>query len=109
MIRADGRSCGESRPVEITTGFIKYAEGSALIRCGDTVVLCTASVEERVPPHVKPGCGWVTAEYSMLPSANLLKSGVMVTSRNSLYFLPSALVTDLTSPFVIFPLRTGLR
>ena len=46
---------------------------------------------------------------STLPSANLLKSGVMVTSRNSLYFLPSALVTDLTSPFVIFPLRTGLR
>ena len=43
MIRADGRSCGESRPVEITTGFIKFAEGSALIRCGDTVVLCNAS------------------------------------------------------------------
>ena len=57
MIRADGRSCGESRPVEITTGFIKFAEGSALIRCGDTVVLCNASVEDRVPPHVRPGCG----------------------------------------------------
>ena len=67
MIRADGRSCGESRPVEITTGFIKFAEGSALIRCGDTVVLCNASVEERVPPHVRPGHGWVTAEYGMLP------------------------------------------
>ena len=45
-----------------------------LIRCGDTVVLCTASVEERVPPHVKPGCGWVTAEYSMLPRANRQRS-----------------------------------
>ena len=67
MIRADGRSCGESRPVEITTGFIKFAEGSALIRCGDTVVLCNASVEDRVPPHVRPGRGWVTAEYAMLP------------------------------------------
>ena len=74
MIRADGRSCGESRPVEITTGFIKFAEGSALIRCGDTVVLCNASVEDRVPPHVRPGCGWVTAEYSMLPRANRERS-----------------------------------
>lgn len=70
MIRADGRKYDESRPVEITTGFIKFAEGSALIRCGDTVVLCNASVEDRVPPHVRPGCGWVTAEYSMLPRAN---------------------------------------
>ena len=51
MIRADGRKYDESRPVEITTGFIKFAEGSALIRCGDTVVLCNASVEDRVPPH----------------------------------------------------------
>ena len=70
MIRADGRKYDESRPVEITTGFIRFAEGSALIRCGDTVVLCNASVEDRVPPHVRPGCGWVTAEYSMLPRAN---------------------------------------
>lgn len=68
MTRADGRKYNELRPVEITTGFIKFAEGSVLIRCGDTVVLCNASVEERVPPHVAPGCGWVTAEYSMLPS-----------------------------------------
>ena len=74
MIRADGRSCGESRPVEITTGFIKFAEGSALIRCGDTVVLCNASVEDRVPPHVPEGTGWVTAEYSMLPRANRERS-----------------------------------
>ena len=74
MIRADGRKYDESRPVEITTGFIKFAEGSALIRCGDTVVLCNASVEDRVPPHVRPGCGWVTAEYSMLPRANRERS-----------------------------------
>ena len=74
MIRVDGRKYDESRPVEITTGFIKFAEGSALIRCGDTVVLCNASVEDRVPPHVRPGCGWVTAEYSMLPRANRERS-----------------------------------
>ena len=74
MTRADGRKYNELRPVEITTGFIKFAEGSVLIRCGDTVVLCNASVEERVPPHVAPGCGWVTAEYSMLPRANRERS-----------------------------------
>ena len=70
MTRADGRKYNALRPVEITTGFIKFAEGSVLIRCGDTVVLCNASVEERVPPHVAPGCGWVTAEHSMLPRAS---------------------------------------
>ncbi|MFR6087303.1 MAG: ribonuclease PH [Oscillospiraceae bacterium] len=74
MTRADGRKYNELRPVEITTGFIKFAEGSVLIRCGDTVVLCNASVEERVPPHVAPGRGWVTAEYSMLPRANRQRS-----------------------------------
>ena len=74
MTRADGRKYNELRPVEITTGFIEFAEGSVLIRCGDTVVLCNASVEERVPPHVAPGCGWVTAEYSMLPRANRERS-----------------------------------
>ena len=74
MKRADGRAFDELRPVEITPGFTKFAEGSVLIRCGDTVVLCTASVEERVPPHVRPGHGWVTAEYSMLPRANRERS-----------------------------------
>ena len=67
MKRADGRSCDEMRPVRITTDFVKFPEGSALIECGDTKVLCCASVEERTPPHVKPGHGWVTAEYAMLP------------------------------------------
>ena len=74
MNRADGRKFNELRPVEITTDFIKFAEGSVLIRCGDTMVLCNASVEEWVPPHVRPGCGWVTAEYSMLPRANRQRS-----------------------------------
>ncbi|MBQ0038639.1 MAG: ribonuclease PH [Clostridiales bacterium] len=74
MTRADGRKWNELRPVTITTGFVKFAEGSVLIECGDTKVLCNASVEERTPPHVKPGHGWVTAEYSMLPRANRERS-----------------------------------
>ena len=74
MERADGRKYNELRPVEMTADFTKFAEGSVLIRCGDTVVLCNASVEERVPPHVRPGHGWVTAEYSMLPRANRERS-----------------------------------
>lgn len=74
MKRVDGRAFNELRPVKITTGFIKFAEGSCLIECGDTKVLCCASVEDRTPPHVPEGCGWVTAEYSMLPRANRERS-----------------------------------
>ena len=74
MTRADGRKNTDPREVTIRPDFNKFAEGSVLIRCGDTVVLCTASVEERVPPHVRPGHGWVTAEYSMLPRANRQRS-----------------------------------
>ena len=73
-MRADGRKFNELREVTITPDFVKFAEGSVLIQCGDTMVLCCASVEDRVPPHVKPGCGWVTAEYSMLPRANRQRS-----------------------------------
>ena len=73
-MRKDGRKFNELRAVTITPDFTKFAEGSVLIRCGDTVVLCNASVEDRVPPHVRPGCGWVTAEYSMLPRANRERS-----------------------------------
>ena len=74
MTRADGRAFDQLRPVEMTPGFTKVAEGSVLIRCGETVVLCNASVEEKTPPHVAEGCGWVTAEYSMLPRANRERS-----------------------------------
>lgn len=67
-MRVDGRRSDELRPVTITTGVNKYAEGSALIAMGDTRVLCTASVEESVPPFLRnSGNGWVTAEYAMLP------------------------------------------
>ena len=69
-MRKDGRKFNELRPVRLTTGFNKFAEGSVLVEWGDTKVLCTASVEPKVPPHVQPGHGWVTAEYAMLPRAN---------------------------------------
>lgn len=74
MARIDGRTYKDLRPAEIIPGVNKFAEGSCLIRCGNTHVLCTASVEERVPPHVPYGEGWVTAEYSMLPRANRERS-----------------------------------
>lgn len=68
MPRPDGRSANELRPIRITRGYMKYAEGSCLVEVGDTHVICTATVEERVPPFLKnSGKGWVTAEYSMLP------------------------------------------
>ena len=66
--RPDGRRPRDLRPITITPSYIKYAEGSALIAMGDTKVLCTASVEENVPPFMRnSGRGWVTAEYGMLP------------------------------------------
>lgn len=74
MARIDGRENDQLRPVEILPGINRFAEGSCLIRCGNTHVLCTASVEERTPPHVPEGEGWVTAEYSMLPRANRERS-----------------------------------
>ena len=74
MSRIDGRKNDELRPMEIIPNINKFAEGSCLIRCGNTHVLCCASVEERTPPHVPEGEGWVTAEYSMLPQANRERS-----------------------------------
>ena len=74
MNRIDGRKNDELRTVEIIPNINKFAEGSCLIRCGNTQVLCTASVEDRTPPHVPFGEGWVTAEYSMLPRANRERS-----------------------------------
>ena len=72
-MRIDGRALDEIRPVRLTPGFSKFAEGSCLIEMGNTMVLCCASVEDRVPPHVLSG-GWITAEYSMLPRANRERS-----------------------------------
>ncbi|MDT7040798.1 ribonuclease PH [Candidatus Nitronereus thalassa] len=68
--RTDGRRRDEIRPVNVVRPFIKYADGSVLMEMGDTKVICTASIEEKVPPFLRDkGKGWVTAEYAMLPRA----------------------------------------
>jgi len=69
-MRPSGRNLDTMRPISIETDVTRHAEGSCLIKCGDTHVLCTASLEERVPPFLRnTGQGWVTAEYGMLPRA----------------------------------------
>lgn len=66
--RTDGRAHDQLRPVQITPGFLSYAEGSVLIEMGSTRVVCSASLEDRVPPFLRnSGQGWLTAEYAMLP------------------------------------------
>ena len=68
MQRIDGRSKDQIRPVRMTRNYLKHAEGSVLIEMGDTKVICTASVDDRVPPFIKgSGKGWITSEYGMLP------------------------------------------
>ena len=68
MPRPSGRAVDQLRSVTLTPGFAKYAEGSCLVKFGDTHVLCTASVEDKVPPFLRnTGAGWITAEYGMLP------------------------------------------
>ena len=69
-MRPSGRDLDTMRTITIETGVTKYAEGSCMIKCGETHVLCTATVEDRVPPFMRnSGLGWVTAEYGMLPRA----------------------------------------
>jgi ribonuclease PH len=76
MPRPDGRRPDQLRPLTIETGAQKHAEGSALIKCGDTWVLCAASVEEKVPPFMEgKNLGWITAEYGMLPRSTHTRSG----------------------------------
>lgn len=75
-MRPDGRQPDELRPVRITPDYNLYAEGSVLIECGSTRLICTASVEEKVPPFLEgQGKGWVTAEYGMLPRSTHTRSG----------------------------------
>ena len=74
-MRSDGRAVDSLRKVVLTRNINKYAEGSALVEFGDTKVICTASIEETVPPFLRgKGTGWVTAEYSMLPRATHTRS-----------------------------------
>src|SRR5574341_2096312 len=75
MPRPDGRRPDELRPISITRNFIRHAEGSVLIQVGETRVVCTASVEDRVPPFLRDtGQGWVTAEYGMLPRSTATRT-----------------------------------
>ncbi len=75
MKRADGRAYDELRPIRIIPGFQEFAEGSALIELGQTRVLCSVSVEDRVPSFLRgEGGGWITAEYSMLPRATVTRT-----------------------------------
>ena len=74
-MRPSGRAPDELRPIALETGVSKHAEGSCLVRFGDTQVLCTASIEENIPPWLrKSGKGWVTAEYGMLPRATTTRT-----------------------------------
>ncbi|MEM7526822.1 MAG: ribonuclease PH [Pseudomonadota bacterium] len=74
-MRPSGRAPDALRPVTIETGYTRHAEGSVLIRMGDTVVLCNASVDEKAPPFLRnSGLGWVTAEYGMLPRSTHTRS-----------------------------------
>jgi ribonuclease PH len=76
MRRKDGRAADEVRTIEIERGYLRHAEGSALIRCGNTHVLCAATIELSVPRHLQgAGSGWVTAEYSMLPRSSAQRVG----------------------------------
>jgi ribonuclease PH len=75
-MRADGRKADELRPVSITPSYLKTADGSVLIAVGDTRVICTAKLEERVPPFLRnSGKGWITAEYGMLPGSSQVRIG----------------------------------
>ena len=73
--RSDGRAANALRPFTLQRHYTRHAEGSVLVSCGHTQVLCTASVEEKVPPHKRgSGEGWVTAEYGMLPRSTHTRS-----------------------------------
>ena len=75
-MRPDGRKPDELRPIRITPDYNKYAEGSVLVEFGETRLICTASVEHKVPPFLEgQGKGWITAEYAMLPRATHTRSG----------------------------------
>jgi len=75
-MRTDGRKLAQLRPIKITPSYIKTADGSVLIEMGDTKVICTAKLEERVPPFLRnSGKGWITAEYGMLPGSSSIRIG----------------------------------
>src|SRR3989337_1760501 len=74
MMRSDGRKSKQLRSIKITPNYIKTADGSVLIEMGDTKVICTAKLEDRVPPFLRnSGKGWITAEYGMLPGSSQVR------------------------------------
>ena len=76
QMRTDGRKLAQLRPIKITPSYIKTADGSVLIEMGDTKVICTAKLEDRVPPFLRnSGKGWITAEYGMLPGSSSIRIG----------------------------------
>lgn len=83
-MRDEGRQENQLRPLRFKRGYLKYPEGSVLVECGDTLILCTASVEENVPPFLRgEGRGWITAEYALLPrSTDLRNPRGRVSGRN---------------------------
>ena len=83
-MRQDGRMAAQARPVEIQTDFVRTAAGSCLIATGNTRVICTASVEEGVPPFLKgKGQGWITAEYAMLPASTTQRKSATASRRTA--------------------------
>ncbi len=75
MVRTDGRSWNQIRPVRITRGYLKFSDGAALVEAGDTKVICTANLDDKAPSFLKgTGQGWVTAEYGMLPGSTPTRS-----------------------------------
>ena len=97
ITRLDGRTAAELRPTRMTAAFTMHAEGSVLIEAGRTRVICTASVEERVPPFLRnTGKGWVTAEYGMLPRATSTR-----TQREATTSHPGGTVNELLTIYTI--------
>src|ERR1700709_1574830 len=103
MSRPDGRTADQLRPITITRGWQRYAEGSALVQFGETKVLCAASVVQGVPRWRKgSGLGWVTAEYSMLPRATLTRND-RESAKGRIGGRPHEI-----SPWIGTPLRAGI-
>ena len=101
IARPSGRKPKDLRPVPISRAFTKHAEGSVLIAFGDTKVLCTASILEKVPPHKKgSGEGWVTAEYGMLPALPILAAIVRLPAANN-QAAPKKFSVSLAAPCVV--------
>ncbi len=94
-MRPSGRAPDQLRPVSLEPGFSRHAEGSCLVKFGDTHVLCTASIDEKVPPWMRnSGKGWVTAEYGMLPRSTHTRTASITGAWVALHFAYQRLIKD---------------